>query len=65
MMSRYEVDLVDMGNGEHMPLLIDSTTGVGLYEPTAFSALSKRRAERLCDCRIKAAGLSQRLLLLA
>lgn len=47
MMSRYEVGLVDMGNGEKMPLLIDSTTGVGLYEPTAFSlALRSTGAKR-------------------
>lgn len=43
MAARYAVRNVDMGNGERMPLLIDLSTGFGVFEPTAW-ALSLRSA---------------------
>ena len=37
MFARYLVQTVQMDVGERMPLLVDSYTGLGVFEPTAFS----------------------------
>jgi len=44
--ARYAVRNVDMGNGEHMPLLVDVTTGLGVFEPTAFSLALRSRGRK-------------------
>ncbi len=37
MVARYAVRNVDMGTGERMPLLVDISTGLGVFEATAYS----------------------------
>lgn len=36
-MSKYSVVTVHMHSGESMPMLLDSTTGLGVFEPTAYA----------------------------
>lgn len=47
MVARYAVKLVDMGTGERMPLLLDTTTGIGVFEPTAFSLAMRSKGRQV------------------
>jgi len=42
-MSRFAVKLVNIGNGERMPFLVDIDTGLGNYEATAFSLMLRSK----------------------
>ena len=58
MVERYAVKLVDTGIGERMPLLLDPTTGIGVFEPTAFS-LAMRSKGRQVNSRMQALRATQ------
>lgn len=55
MAARYVVTSVDMGTGEWVPLLVDNSTGLGLFEPTAY-ALSLRSKKLAVNTIIRALG---------
>lgn len=52
-MKRFSVVLVDVGQGERMPLLRDDSAGLGVFEPTAF-ALTLRARGRAVNTLVQA-----------
>ncbi len=57
-MKRFAVVLVEMRSGERMPLLVDSTTGIGVFDATVY-ALKMGYAAVLC-CTQQSPGPSRR-----